>query len=157
MSPRILPFLVVVSLVVVTGLVSLAPAPASSDEGHCIHLTVSKVRSAEGVVLVAVFADEESYQTQETLAARARIPAAEGSVSTSLCSLPPGTYAVSVFHDVDDDEVLDTNRIGVPTEDFGFSNGAKARFGKPSFDKVSFPLDTDHPDRDESIKLQRLL
>jgi len=39
------------------------------------------------------------------------------------------------------DGKLDTDRMGIPTEGYGFSNDAKALMGAPSFDAASFPFD----------------
>ena len=36
---------------------------------------------------------------------------------------------------------FDTNRLGVPTEGYGFSNDAKAFFSAPSFRAASFSYD----------------
>jgi uncharacterized protein (DUF2141 family) len=33
-----------------------------------------------------------------------------------------GTYALSIFHDVDNDNKLSTNLLGMPNEGYGFSN-----------------------------------
>ena len=54
--------------------------------------------------------------------------------------ISPGTYAVKVFHDVNDNGVLDTNWIGIPKEPYGFSNDAMGTFGPPSFEQASFKV-----------------
>ena len=40
--------------------------------------------------------------------------------------IPPGTYAIGVYIDENDNEKLDTNFLGIPKEQYGFSNNAKA-------------------------------
>lgn len=50
----------------------------------------------------------------------------------------PGTYAVSVLHDVNSNGDLDSNMLGIPKEPLGFSNGAKPKRGPPSFDAAKF-------------------
>ncbi len=40
-------------------------------------------------------------------------------------ALPPGEYAVAVFHDMDGDGKLATNFLGVPNEDLAISRNAK--------------------------------
>ena len=52
--------------------------------------------------------------------------------------LPAGKYAIKVFHDEDDDDELDTNFIGIPSEDYGFSNNAKGNFGPASWEDAMF-------------------
>ena len=53
--------------------------------------------------------------------------------------IPPGTYAIGVY--IDENEKLDTNFLGIPKEQYGFSNNAKA-FGIPKFEAASFVIDT---------------
>ncbi|MDA9568425.1 DUF2141 domain-containing protein [Gammaproteobacteria bacterium] len=55
--------------------------------------------------------------------------------------IPPGTYAIGVYVDENENEKLDTNFLGIPKEQFGFSNNAKA-FGIPKFEAASFVVDT---------------
>ena len=55
--------------------------------------------------------------------------------------IPPGTYAIGVYIDENDNEKLDTNFLGIPKEQYGFSNNARA-FGIPKFEAASFSLNT---------------
>jgi uncharacterized protein (DUF2141 family) len=48
--------------------------------------------------------------------------------------LPKGAYAVSAFHDVNNNGKLDTNPFGMPKEPYGFSNNARGTFGPPSIE-----------------------
>ena len=55
--------------------------------------------------------------------------------------IPPGTYAIAVIHDENMNGKLDTNRLGIPTEGYGFSRDTKRLIGVPSFAAASFPYD----------------
>ena len=48
-------------------------------------------------------------------------------------NLPPGIYAVGACHDENDNDHLDTNFIGLPTEGYALSNGVRAVFFRPHF------------------------
>lgn len=54
--------------------------------------------------------------------------------------IPDGTYAIGIFIDTNDNNKMDKNFLGIPKEQYGFSNNAKARFGPPSFEDASFIL-----------------
>lgn len=56
----------------------------------------------------------------------------------TLDSIPAGTYAFGVFHDENNNEQIDQNWIGIPTEGFAFSNNAMGAFGPPSFEQAKF-------------------
>jgi len=51
----------------------------------------------------------------------------------------PGTYAISVMHDLDSSGDLNTSMVGRPKEPWGVSNDAPAhRFGPPEFKECTF-------------------
>jgi uncharacterized protein (DUF2141 family) len=55
-------------------------------------------------------------------------------------NLNPGVYAVSTFHDENSNAKLDTNFLGIPKENYGFSNNASQPFGPPSFEEAAFEV-----------------
>ncbi len=132
-----------------------AQPAAAGDKGDtaCVQITIEKVRSDRGQVIVAIFDDADAYEENRAGTRSERVSAAVGSVEIRACGLAPGRYALSVFHDEDDDGALDTARIGIPTEGYGFSQGARGRTGKPSFDRISFELTAGQADHVETIRL----
>jgi len=57
--------------------------------------------------------------------------------------IPAGTYAIGFYIDANGNEKLDTNFLGMPKEEFGFSNNAMGTFSAPKFEAASFIL-VDH-------------
>ena len=59
-------------------------------------------------------------------------------------SVPSGEYAMVVFHDVNDNGIVDHNFIGFPKEALGFSNGFSLGLGSglPNFEKLRFIHDS---------------
>ena len=58
-------------------------------------------------------------------------------------TLPPGTYAIKMFQDVNRNETFDFNWLGIPSERYGFSNNAKPdwmRMSPPGFDAAKITL-----------------
>lgn len=64
----------------------------------------------------------------------------EAGTSTFEYELPPGQYAVGIFHDVNLNNRMDNNFLGLPKEQYDFSNNARALFGPPSFEDAAFTL-----------------
>lgn len=54
--------------------------------------------------------------------------------------LPAGSYGVIAFHDINGNEKLDTNMIGIPTEPYGFSNNARGLLSKPDHEETLVTL-----------------
>ena len=50
------------------------------------------------------------------------------------------SISFSLNTDANENEKLDTNFLGIPKEQFGFSNDAKGSFGPPSFESASFEV-----------------
>ncbi len=61
--------------------------------------------------------------------------------------LPPGEYAIAVFHDENLNNKLDRHALGYPLEAYGFSNNARGKFGPPKYDAATFQLG------EETVKL----
>ena len=68
--------------------------------------------------------------------------------------VPPGQYALAIFHDANGNQKLDTF-MGIPREGFGFSRNPAIRFGAPRFNKVSIELGPGFART--SVRLQYLL
>jgi uncharacterized protein (DUF2141 family) len=66
---------------------------------------------------------------------------AKPSGGSALCvfqKVPAGTFGISAFHDENSNGKLDSNFVGMPTEDYCASRDARGTFGPPSFDDAKF-------------------
>jgi|TARA_B110000240_G_scaffold180375_1_gene211343 uncharacterized protein (DUF2141 family) len=57
--------------------------------------------------------------------------------------LPKGVYLISVYLDSNFNNQLDYNFIGIPKEQYGFSNNEIGNLRRPKFDEASFELIND--------------
>jgi len=55
--------------------------------------------------------------------------------------LPAGDYAVTLYHDENNNGKFDSNMIGYPLEGYGFSNNVVPQFKAPVFDECKFHYD----------------
>ena len=51
---------------------------------------------------------------------------------------PHGEYAIAVFVDLNGNGKMDKNFLGIPKEQYGFSNNVMGRMSAPSFDQAKF-------------------
>lgn len=99
---------------------------------------ISDVRTADGKVMVAVYGSAADFLKTPVLAAHtAADPAGKTIV---LKDLPAGEYALAVYHDANGNGKMDKNMMGIPTEDYAFSNNAIGKFGPPAFDSAKITL-----------------
>ena len=119
--------------------ISLTAFAASAAQAADIHLTVEGVASAEGKVMVALF-DKASEFPRGKLSLASMVPATPGAVKVVFTGVEPGKYAISAYHDVNGNQRLDANMLGIPSEPYGFSRDARGKMGPPSFDDAAFEV-----------------
>lgn len=107
-----------------------------------VTLAVSNIEAIQGELRWSVFDSAETYagDRNPVIAGRSRVQG--DAMVVTLHDLPPGNYAVKLFHDANQNGELDTNMVGLPTEGYGFSNNA-GRFGPPDFDDAAVEVQAD--------------
>ncbi len=105
-----------------------------------LQLTIKGVERTEGHIIVGLFACESSYLEGVHPLFHVLLPAepSNGKVIYTFKALPTGTYAIKLFHDINDNQKLDSNWLGIPREPYGFSNNPRIRFGPPDFAATRF-------------------
>ena len=114
---------------------AILAGPASAEQ---VRIEVDGLRSDRGVLRAAVCSRTEFLQP--ACAHSAAAPAGAGALTVE--DVPPGTYAVQVFHDEDGDGEFDRGAFR-PLEGMGFSRDARMRFGPPRFADAAFGLTGD--------------
>jgi uncharacterized protein (DUF2141 family) len=125
----------------------LGPAPAAEAQAApaCggppgpvrFYVTVDRIQASRGLVAVTVYGDNpKKFLARLGALYVVRVPAR--APRTRVCINLPSTggYAFAAYHDADADRGFDKNGVGLPAEDFGFSNNPVLLFGPPSFSKV---------------------
>lgn len=106
-----------------------------------LQVELEKLRSKKGTIRYLLFEAEKGYPDKpEKSVAQGNIPADKDHFTIK--DLAPGEYALTLIHDENNNEKLDT-KIGIPAEGFGFSNNPFIFFGPPSYKRSSFKLKKD--------------
>jgi uncharacterized protein (DUF2141 family) len=113
-------------------------------------LTIEGITSIRGSVRVALYNKPEGF-TEPKKAVHLKSVSVESATVIVDLNVPPGRYAVAVFHDENNNGVLDKNAFGLPTEAYGFSNNARGRFGPPDFNSCVVEIG---PNTKNSIKVR---
>ncbi|WP_211483697.1 DUF2141 domain-containing protein [Azotobacter chroococcum] len=104
-------------------------------------MKILNIRNSTGVIACALFESPVGFPA-EFLRSAINIMVIKIKHTQARCDfeeIPQGTYALAVIHDENMNGKLDTNRLGAPTEGYGFSNDAKAFLKAPSFGAARFP------------------
>jgi uncharacterized protein (DUF2141 family) len=129
--------IILIGAAVLGTLVFTQPSRAGDDatlKGNVIEFR-TRPKSDAGVVVCALF-DKSGWLTKPVQPAWAKI---KGNRAVCVFSdVRPGVYGISAYHDENKNGKLDTNVVGMPTEDYGASRDARATFSAPSFEDAKF-------------------
>lgn len=114
---------------------------AYAQETFNLTVQIEGAESNDGQIFVSVYNEAADFLDTSYKGAISKIT--NNGCTVTFEGLPKGTYAVSTFHDENDNGKLDTNFIGIPKEDYGCSNGAKGIMGPPKWKDAKFELQTD--------------
>ena len=113
-------------------------------DGAKASLTVGIVgfRNTTGQALVALFDAKESWPKLDRALRLEKVKLTGSKLDLTLRDLPPGTYAVSVVHDENENGKLDMRWLPYPKpkEGVGASNDAAATIGPPAWADARFRL-----------------
>jgi uncharacterized protein (DUF2141 family) len=105
---------------------------------NTIEVSISGFDNNDGNALIAVYDSEENFLKKRLLGEMAEIKNKEAKVSFS--DVPDGVYAISVFHDEDNNGKLNMVLGFYPSEATGASNNAPANFGPPKWKNAKFEV-----------------
>jgi uncharacterized protein (DUF2141 family) len=114
---------------------NIAPAPG------VLEIKITHIENGSGTIYIAIVDSAEGWLKSDSKSKPFRDATQTVSSTDDMLvrveGLPPGKYALSVFHDLDGDAEMDTNFIGFPKEPFGFS-APMGKFGPPKFQAAAF-------------------
>ena len=103
-----------------------------------LEITVENIKDIKGSMRVGIYNNEKDFPDKP---AEGKVVRVSGETLTVLFErVQPGDYAISIFHDENNNGELDTNAVGIPKEGFAFGNNAMGMFGPPSFDKAKITI-----------------
>lgn len=104
-----------------------------------VRVEIASLRNAQGDVGCLIFNSPDGYPQTHAKAYKEIHAAIDG--DHAVCEfkdVTPGTYAVIVFHDANQNGKLDKNFLGVPQEGYAASNNVRPLMSAPEFKEASF-------------------
>lgn len=118
-------------------LLALAVAAGTAHAGD-LAIRIDDVKTTQGQLMVALYSSADGFLKDSVRASAA--PATAGSTTVVFKDLPAGDYGIALYHDANGNGKMDRNAMGLPVEDYAFSNNAIGNMGPPSFDQAKFAL-----------------
>ncbi len=101
-----------------------------------LEVAMSGFENNDGKVYVGLYKSEETFLKKEFRGVISKIN--NKTASVKFANLKPGEYAISVFHDENNNGKMDSNFMGIPKEAYGTSNDAKGFMGPPKYKDAKF-------------------
>lgn len=105
---------------------------------NTIEVEITNFDHNGGVAFIGLYNSEKTFL--KTLYKGEKAEIKNRKVVLTFEDIPDGTYAISAFHDADENGELTTNFLGIPKEKYGASNNAPARFGPPKWKDAKFEV-----------------
>lgn len=112
----------------------------TAQENYTLTVEFSGLESEKGAVYVAIYDNAKDFLKK---AIKGDIVSITDKKATAVFTIPQGEYAISAFHDENDNKKMDTKIFGIPKEPIGISNDAKGFMGPPKYKDAKFTLDKD--------------
>jgi uncharacterized protein (DUF2141 family) len=110
------------------------PAP----KGSTVTASMLNLRAQQGNVVCKLYHSEPDFPRGQTGNVRTKVVVRKGATRCVFKDVSPGTYAITVIHDENDNGKLDKNLIGMPTEGYGVSNNRTYAMKAPTWSECKF-------------------
>jgi len=110
----------------------------SYSQINTLTVNVTNFKNNKGKVMVGVYNDANNFMKKSIYTKAGEIKA--NTTKVVFENIPDGEYAISLYHDENDNKKLDTGWFGIPKEGYGCSNDAKGNMGPPKYEDAKFQL-----------------
>ena len=122
-------------------LITLFICSLMSAQNVKLTVAVSGLKNNEGTVKVGLYNSDGTFlkTTYKSVASKIK----DNNAVVIFDNLPAGEYAISAYHDENNNGKLDKNMMGIPSEDYAASNNAKGFMGPPAYKDAKFVIAKD--------------
>ena len=116
----------------------------SSNKSTHLIIQATNFQNNDGQVLLDIFSSKEGFPNKRGKAMKSiKGTIVDKAVTFVIRDLAVGEYAFALIHDENNNNELDVNWIGIPTEALGVSKNAEGNWGPPSYEDAAFKLTLD--------------
>ncbi len=119
------------------------------SQKHKLTIEIQGLNSNKGNIMIALYTKKNEFASKNDTF-KNKIQNASNKLIV-FENLDSDSYAFAVFHDENNNGIIDKNFFGVPIEKYGFSNNARETFSAPSFSAASLDL---KGDKKVSVKIK---
>ena len=108
--------------------------------GFDIEVKITHIENKKGKMYIGLYDKAKGFREISKTFKKAIVPIDSKSLVHTFHNIPKGIYAISVFHDENNNRKLDTNFLGIPKENYGFSHNIKHLMRATNFNEAKFIL-----------------
>lgn len=105
---------------------------------NTVEVSITDFNNNDGTIYISIYDSEETFLDKGFISKKSEIK--NQTASFTFSELVDGEYAISCFHDEDDNGKMNMIMGMIPSEDYGTSNNAPARFGPPKWKDAKFEV-----------------
>ena len=110
---------------------------SQETKGVSITVTIENIKNDSGHVLLGLHTNETFMKTKSIQSVKIEVH--DGKITATFENVQPGAYAIMVLHDENDNDRMDFEANGMPSEAYGMSNN-QIIYGPPQFDDARFEV-----------------
>ncbi|MCF6170503.1 MAG: DUF2141 domain-containing protein [Bacteroidales bacterium] len=108
-----------------------------------VRIVVDDIKGTAGRIMIALFDNPSGFKSKTNPFRAAELEIENHTVSYRFKKVPPGNYAVAVYHDANGDGVLNTRSMKIPAEGVGVSGSPSGKLKIPRFEDAVFSPNND--------------
>jgi len=108
------------------------------EANYKVDVEINRIGSDKGIVYFALYDSPDNFINRKPLKVLHK-KVKNGNVNVVFENLKPGIYAVSCYHDANNNGKMDFEDNGMPLEDYGATNNIM-NYGPPRFEDAKFEL-----------------
>lgn len=109
------------------------------SDKYDLTVNVSGLKPLKGDLYISLHNRPGSFQVADSAFLKRKIGVDEEMETVVFKNIPGGNYAISVYHDENQNGVLEMNEKGIPLEGYGFSTKTRS-LARPKFEQAAFDL-----------------
>ena len=111
---------------------------------HTLTVEISNIENNRGQILIGLYNQSEGFTEIDMIYKKGIITTiGSQSIYYTFKDISDGNYSISIFHDENNNNELDSNFIGIPEEGYGFSNNVRPLLRPATFSEAKFELTHD--------------
>ncbi len=117
---------------------ALPPAPAA--ETVAVTVVVNRLPSATATLKLYFYNEKANFLVRNHYTLLKHLKPGGSTRVVYPIQLPPGDWAIAATQDLNENDLVDRNMIGIPTEPFALSQVGHPRFKVPTFEDCMFKV-----------------